>query len=1632
MQLKKIGNLQNVINAFNNSSSSGVKFFNSLDKATQNYILTSGKLSKSQLKAIENNIEWTITSTGAKVATSGLTAEELKQAVANDTLSISQTTTTTTTTGLTTAFKGLWATLKANPIILIATVATIGITILDKYKNHLEEVRQATEQSATVYKESASSIDDYVSRYQDLQKALQEAKGNEEQTATVKQQLLDLQTELNSKFGEEAKAINLVTGEYEKQIEVIRSLNKEEANKFLNENRKGIATATKKMEKDKTYSLSYGTVSAYTDEGKALQDIASSYADKGMVVNTDEATGIMTITLKADAQTAYDTINDFETDLRNKAKDLGNEKLFDSVFTVSSDALNNAKSVVDKYGEIYNQALMAELVTDDDLSATYNEALNAVEDYNEALVTGENVAEAKKNLDDVKAKIEGNSETWGKYASITEDLFAQAGADISQYSDTVTDTMGKVEEATKFTKTQMIDTINSMADGFDVLDDIYADVLDGGTFDFTKLDTSKFSEAFSEITPEYEKFIETVSASPTDIKACQGAFNDLVSAFIDSKGILEGVDEETKQLTIDMLENMGVINAEEVVMSTINAKLNEYANAKSVCASAGIDLTNATRLEILELMREQEMSEETRISLWRYQMQKALSNENGINTVYDCVQLENLARASGYTGSALLYLAKIKSLLNKIDNENIAEGTLPYRMIEMQIKQCNSSLQQLLSTEVATTKATVNYGGASKTAAATQDKLKDSTKKTTDALEKQKEVLNEQKSELEALHGAIIDYIDDEIEEIEDKTSAIEKQNDKLKDQLDVYDDIISAVTNNIDIEIDAIDDKIDKLRDANDEEERGIALEEAKRKLLEARSRKTKLVYTKNAGFTYQTDSKAISEATSELESLQQEELINSLEKEKELLEENKQKWLEIADAREKALQAASAAKYFGNNWRDTTLNPSDKMIGKLQGDYVGTQIKIEQNDSRIEELNKEKEFWENEKKLWQDALDEYEKQQNRARLESFFGSDYEHQLLNNSAVWRRKFADEYSSVCSEIEALEERIKASSETTTSTIESGANRIADSANKVREATKDVKFEINHEALEEAELKLKRLDFQIASGQQGLETARNAVANFIKEYEAADGCTTITEGLANSVKELDEIYGNTGDSMAGMISGINTDITDFETKSRTLSENLTEVDIQMQSIASSEAQVEENVNSELSNTEQTISNLLTKLGELKTNLSEIIASRIEVETIADEELLDTSTVVDGVHTKVGEIQSAITLLLESITPLEGALDTLMQKLTTLDEVTLSNVIGAFGGASGGEGGDSKESGSKSQPKGSEGNKDESGGGSGFLGAVKAVDEAIGSTENPESLLGKLQNLDDKTLEKIIAQFGLGGESGESEGENLLSAVNAVSQAIVGGKDDDTSLIANIEKLGSDPTIENITTVSDSFQTLHDTIDECVKKVEELSKAIESIPSSTATVGINGGKSSGRAKGGIITKEDEGDLDFVAKSLGEDHMVALTEGEAVIPKENVAKNPEVVQSLIDGDDVSNNLTVDDLAKKYGIILDYTDIPISEWGKYSAVREGVEIKRPEWTIADGMKNFSLNDALYNIPNDVVASLNRIQPIINNNQQQTTVQINGDLSFPNIKSGNDAELLIKDISNMANKARQRSARRY
>jgi len=321
-------------------------------------------------------------------------------------------------------------------------VAVQGITYLIQRE---EELRQATQEAANAYKESASSIEDYASRYEELHKALIAAKGNEEETYNIKQQLLALQTELNGKFGEECETLDLVTNAYESQAGAIRNLNKEKARLFLNENKEGIDKAEKEMTKeDRHYNLSLTGVSAYTDKGAALKEIAEKYADQGVTLLDELGDGSyaqFSVHLDTDAQSAYDTINAFENDLRDKAKELGDEHMFEDVLDMSSDSLNKAKETIENYGDTYKQALVAEIVSDDDKSKAYGEALNAVEAYNEAVLRSENpyddknVTQAKENLDAVKASIQGNEEEWGKYSVLLDDVFGQADTRLLEFNE---------------------------------------------------------------------------------------------------------------------------------------------------------------------------------------------------------------------------------------------------------------------------------------------------------------------------------------------------------------------------------------------------------------------------------------------------------------------------------------------------------------------------------------------------------------------------------------------------------------------------------------------------------------------------------------------------------------------------------------------------------------------------------------------------------------------------------------------------------------------------------------------------------------------------------------------------------------------------------------------------------------------------------------------------------------------------------------------------------------------------------------------------------------------------------------------------------------------------------------------
>jgi hypothetical protein len=315
-------------------------------------------------------------------------------------------------------------------ISLAVNLVIQGISALIQYQ---EKLRQKTEEAANAYKETSSSIEDYTTRYQELHQALLDAKGNEEETYNIKKQLLDLQTELNEKFGEEYGRINLVTDAYKDQTEALKAYNKEAAESFLNDDYKGIEDAQKAMTKKRQYNLGgyYNT-----DSDKAFEEakkIAEKYNGKGIDIISDDYDGSLSFRLTADADSAKDTINEFMNDLRNKADELGEEHLFDGILNISANALNDAKSTIDKYGEIYHQSLLADIVRDDDKGGKaekFNELTSAVEEYNETVLKSEDpyndeeVAKARENLRLLQNELSG--EDWEKYSSVIQEVLEEA------------------------------------------------------------------------------------------------------------------------------------------------------------------------------------------------------------------------------------------------------------------------------------------------------------------------------------------------------------------------------------------------------------------------------------------------------------------------------------------------------------------------------------------------------------------------------------------------------------------------------------------------------------------------------------------------------------------------------------------------------------------------------------------------------------------------------------------------------------------------------------------------------------------------------------------------------------------------------------------------------------------------------------------------------------------------------------------------------------------------------------------------------------------------------------------------------------------------------------------------------
>lgn len=362
--------------------------------------------------------------------------------------------------GLSNYFKGLLATF-TNPIFLLTTAVTVGVAAWQGYNQSVQESIQHTKDSIAEIEERNKSIDDNISKAQELRDSLDSGTLTEQEAYNTKSQLLDIQSQLSDSYGEQADGIDLVNGKLDEQIEKMQQLKVENAKSWLNDsdNEKNYEKAKKKMTKDDYESFFGNTptlamlgsepqkseytnsdvykdaLKRYRNSKSQIEEIQKAAEQAGLKQYNGVATGQFQLGFENETVTGADEkLNNFLAtvkELKRQFEDEGkNTDYFDNIISSAEDAESSYKDILDKHQEIYQEylknSMLAEGYGNNKPATVYQQYADAVDKYNEALQSGDTskVEEAKTALDGVKASVDNivSTDSGKKYKELFDEI----------------------------------------------------------------------------------------------------------------------------------------------------------------------------------------------------------------------------------------------------------------------------------------------------------------------------------------------------------------------------------------------------------------------------------------------------------------------------------------------------------------------------------------------------------------------------------------------------------------------------------------------------------------------------------------------------------------------------------------------------------------------------------------------------------------------------------------------------------------------------------------------------------------------------------------------------------------------------------------------------------------------------------------------------------------------------------------------------------------------------------------------------------------------------------------------------------------------------------------------------------
>ncbi len=301
------------------------------------------------------------------------------------------------------AAKKAFSALKANPIATVSTVIGLATAAWSAYNQAVEESIQRAKDITSAWDESNSSLNEQISKYKELKSQLDSGTLTPDEDYSTRQQILDIQTQITSQYGEQAEGVSLVNGNLEQQLAILQQIAAENAKTELNKGMDEYKNVSRQMEKERSYLVGATSFIGENAYAKDIYDLAKEYEELGISIkDVSEAAGqqegtSFEIYFDGDATQADKVVSDFMnrvSELKDKYRDdIGAISFIDDSNYYAADALKENQKVLDDYQESYNRFLEMDMLSrgigEGSVADVYNKYTEAVQNYNEALASGD-------------------------------------------------------------------------------------------------------------------------------------------------------------------------------------------------------------------------------------------------------------------------------------------------------------------------------------------------------------------------------------------------------------------------------------------------------------------------------------------------------------------------------------------------------------------------------------------------------------------------------------------------------------------------------------------------------------------------------------------------------------------------------------------------------------------------------------------------------------------------------------------------------------------------------------------------------------------------------------------------------------------------------------------------------------------------------------------------------------------------------------------------------------------------------------------------------------------------------------------------------------------------------------------